>query len=37
VTVGINIGGSNAVRSSQALLTWDDPGIAWIRPGSATP
>jgi uncharacterized protein (TIGR02466 family) len=24
-------GGINAVKSSQALLTWDDPAIAWIR------
>ena len=24
-------GGINAVKSSQALLRWDDPAIAWIR------
>jgi len=24
-------GGINAIKSSQALLTWDDPAIAWIR------
>jgi uncharacterized protein (TIGR02466 family) len=24
-------GGINAVKSSQALLTWEDPSIAWIR------
>ena len=24
-------GGINAVKSSQALLTWDDPAIAWIK------
>jgi uncharacterized protein (TIGR02466 family) len=24
-------GGINAIKSSQTLLTWDDPAIAWIR------